>query len=388
MQFDPGMNQKIVWEVIADDNLVFADQVIGFLKQEFQPVLADDIWFDGYFQWKLGNQNPAGKGYLSIGMAAGKVIAAVSLAKKRVLLNGNEYTAAEFGDAYCSNDFFANIEHYEPKELDQDHPSPSHYFNKSIFGKAASATTRRALQDGIGILYGVPNQNAYPGWVKRLNHFALQDHPIHALVRPSSRYLASRYKYIRPFSSLLHYIDVTASYLLRSFSRATASKKLTIKETIPDFSELDGLWNQVKPTNGFSLIRDSLYWNYRYFTYPADKYRTYTIQSSGKTCGIIITCIQKIAENTYRCCLVEWMLAPGISLQQILSEIIFCLRNEPIDHFVSYCNLESDDAKSFRKNLFKINAAIRITFCATGLVNAESFREKPFVFYMGNTDAI
>ena len=165
------MSEKITWITRNDDDLLTADAAIGFLNNEFQPEDADKVWFNGYFDWKIGKHNPAGNGYLTSGIAEGQTIATISLSRKRILLNGKEYIGAEFGDAYCSNRFFNNLSSYVPEESTAGHNAANHYLNKSIFGRIAFETTQRALNDGVAILYGTPNQNAFPSWVKRLGHF-------------------------------------------------------------------------------------------------------------------------------------------------------------------------------------------------------------------------
>lgn len=381
-----AMIAKIVWETKPDDDLLYANEAIRFLKDEFQSPGADDIWFDKYFEWKLGLQNPAGKGYLTIGVAKDKIIATVSLTKKRIFFNGKEYIGAEFGDAYCSNTFFSNLALYAPKEMDQ-YPA-SHYFNKSIFGRSAHETTIRALNNGVAILYGTPNQNAFPSWIKRLNHFNFEDHAIHAMIRPSSRFFISRYKHVRPWSFFVKYADTTLSYIVKQYSKIKAKEKIVMEKNIPADSELNELWQSTKPSAGFSLVRDAAYWNYRYFNHPESRYTTYTMRISGRLAGVITTCLQKVSHNKYRCCLVEWMIDGSCSLQQAIAEIIFRLRNEPIDHFVTYYNLANKNAKDLRANFFRQSSKISVTFYENELINPVSLNTGPFEFYMGNTDAI
>lgn len=382
------MSTKLIWEAVPDDDLLYAQGVFEFLRSEFQPLDVDEIWFKEYFNWKLGHQNPAGRGYLTVGLVDGKIIAVTSLTRKRILLDGKEYIGAEFGDSYCSSKFFDNINSYIPKESDSRFPAPNHYLNKSIFGRIAYDTTLRALADGVQILYGTPNENAFPSWIKRLGHFSFEGHNIYNFSRSSFRDFASRYRYLKPFKFLLKKGDGVISYANKSYLKLKSGKIISIERAFPPAIELDDLWVRVRPSKGFSLVRDFLYWNYRYFTHPERKYTTYTIRSAGLICGIVSICIHKVAFNTYRCYFVEWMIAPGHSLAQIISEIIFHLRNEPIDYFATYCDLTMTEADDFRMNFFEKGSKVSITFFSTDLLQPHTLINKPFRFYLGSTDAL
>jgi hypothetical protein len=382
------MNTKIVWETRPDNGLVFADRSVEFLRREFQPEGIEEVWFDGYFQWKLGAVNPAGKGYLSVGIADGEVIATISLTKKKILLNGKEYIAAEFGDAYCSERFFNDLSSYIPKEDRFQGLSSSHYLNKSIFGRIAFETTRRALDDGIRILYGTPNQNAFPSWVKRLGHFKFQEHPIYSVSRPTYRFLIARYKQLQPFSKLLKLLDTSLSYLVKQYLQIRARKKITLEESVPSESEINNLWELTKPAFGFSFVRDFAYWEYRYFKHPLKKYRTVTLKSGNIVCGFVIICIQKVDTDSYCCNFVEWMVLPAYSLAAVLADIIVKLRYDSINQFVSYANFASGDGNDFKSNFFRKRFPVNITFYQTDLINPFFLKNMPFQFYMGSTDAL
>jgi hypothetical protein len=382
------MRTKIAWETRRDDGLLFADNSVDFLRSEFQPEGIDEVWFDGYFQWKLGEVNPAGKGYFTVGIADDKIVATLSLTKKRILLNGKEYAAAEFGDAYCSDSFFNNLSAYVANDNSFQGLPPSHYLNKSIFGRIAYETTERALADNILILYGTPNQNALPSWIKRLGHFHFQDHNIHIFLKHTFRHLVNKYWYLKPFRFLRQFPDKALSFCLRLWLGIKAKKKIHILENTPSANEINALWERTKPAAGFSMVRDFAYWNYRYCLHPLSRYTLYTVKSGNETCGIVAGCKQKVAEGTYRFSFVEWMVAPGYSLSYILAEIIHSLRNEQIDHFVTYANLDSEDSGDFKQNIFVRSAKVTITFYKTDLINPESLKGQPFHFYMGSTDAL
>ena len=97
------------WETINDDSLLRDENAINFLISEFQQKSLNIIWFKDYFNWKLSNSNPAGIGYLTLGVTGNQIISTISLTCKRFLFNGNTYKGGEFGDAFCNPFFFNNI---------------------------------------------------------------------------------------------------------------------------------------------------------------------------------------------------------------------------------------------------------------------------------------
>ena len=129
------------WVPVNGDDLQLMDKVVAFLQGEFCPSDADPLWSVEYFRWKLGPNNPAGAGYVSLAMLDDKVVGIVSLTKKRLLLNGKPVVGCEVGDTYTSALARRGVQPAVPSTLD---PDPASFVNRSIFGRLASDARARA----------------------------------------------------------------------------------------------------------------------------------------------------------------------------------------------------------------------------------------------------
>ena len=182
---------KNYWISVCDDNLALIDKVVEFLRNQYPYDFGGELWTREYFEWKLGSANPSGKGFLSVALSNGMVIGVVTLTRKRILLNGARLDGGEVGDSYSSSKGRRNFYPFEISALD---PNQNSYLNKSIFGRLASEVRFRAENSRVSLIYGVPNKNAYPGWVNRLNYFETKEYNNISFSRPGNYYLVDRFK--------------------------------------------------------------------------------------------------------------------------------------------------------------------------------------------------
>ena len=236
------MSGKLIWHTVADDDLKYADQVFEFLKNNFQPSGSDPIWFKDYFKWKLSSKNPAGRGYLSIGFEGDKIIACISLVKRKIYFGGQIIIGAEFGDAYCSSDFFANVNNYTPRDHNYKGKPSSHYLNRSIFGRIADEITIRAINDGILYLYGLPNNNAYPSWIKRLGHFNFPNHSIYSLARHTGIKRINNSRFASMFKSSFKFMDSLHWDYMLFKSKLRSDQMYRIENRFPDKKNINSIF--------------------------------------------------------------------------------------------------------------------------------------------------
>jgi hypothetical protein len=374
------------WETINDDSLLRDENAINFLISEFQQKSLNIIWFKDYFNWKLSNSNPAGIGYLTLGVTGNQIISTISLTCKRFLFNGNTYNGGEFGDAFCNPFFFNNIKDYSPTTLLDNSIEHFNYFNKSIFGRAALETTNRAINDKLEILYGTPNNNALPSWTKYLGHFNFTNHQIYIYTKKNFHFYYKRFRLPIEFEKLSVYFDLALTNLFYIINKSF-NKKLELLNIIPTKTELNILWNETKKLEGFQLIRDYDYWKHRYFNHPLNKYLIYKIQYDNKFIGIIVGCLQNNLLDCKDLYILEWMIDTKFPIKKILNTLIYNLRNQNIIKYETYINDFSKEIKCFKSNNFKKSNKIDITFYKNSLVNELTLDPKNFIFYLGNTDS-
>lgn len=382
------MNEKLIWHTVADDDLKYADQVCEFLQNNFQPIGSDPIWFKDYFKWKLSTHNPAGRGYLSVGFEGDKIISCISLVKRKIYFGGQTIIGAEFGDAYCSADFFNNINNYAPRDNNYQSKPSSHYLNRSVFGRIADEITIRAINDGIYCLYGLPNENAYTSWVKRLGHFEYSDHNIFSLSRQTGLKRINNSRFAKGLKGVGQIVE-RFNWRIRALNfYIQRSGETLLDESFPNKEVLESIWSDQQNLFDFGLIRDYDYWKHRYVDHPLNKYRIFSIMKRNEVLGLFVTTVQKVSSNSKVLFLVDWMIKGDVRYDELLTCLIQKHSNENID-FINVNVLSTNAFYNTLKDFaFEVNFKVRITFRETVEVNPDHFHPKNLMFYLGNTDAV
>lgn len=374
-----------LWDVVNDDELLLVDKTVGFLQGEFCPEGSDPIWSRDYFEWKLGKRNPAGTGYIALATIDEQVIGTVSITKKRALLDGRECIVGEIGDSYSSAQYRRNSKARLPFELDEN---PDSYFNKSIFGRLASEVRKRALEDGVDIIYGAPNENAYPGWIKRLDYIDNQGAPIIPFFKPTVEFVANRFSLPSPIKFLLLFAERVITYVDTQVTLNIWNRNLTIEEEWPENRELDELWQRNKPDSGFSLIRDSQYWDNRYVQYPLGSYQMFTVRNNNDLVGVFVTRKHKIEESRVYVSLLEWLLDPGVSFHAVLAFLSKQHLASKVEMFNFWALKKTPEAKSSWPHIYLSRGRKPIIFANTRGGKSVMSSDGKFDFHMGSSDAV
>jgi GNAT superfamily N-acetyltransferase len=103
-----------------------------------------------YYLWKL-KKSPYGRGFVSLAMDGHKIVGSTTITMKKAIVNGKIAKVAEIGDTFT-----------DPK-----------YQRQGIFASLVKATVDRAVSSGVDLIYGTPNMNSLPGYLKKLNFLEL-----------------------------------------------------------------------------------------------------------------------------------------------------------------------------------------------------------------------
>jgi hypothetical protein len=375
----------VIWQAVTDDQLERVEEASYFLQNNFCPTDAETMWSSDYFRWKLGQANPAGHGFLSLALLKGQVIGTVSLTKKRVLLNGVEYLGGEVGDSYTAISMRRNGRPYDLSAIDKN---PLSYINRSIFGRLASDVRFRAEANGVSLIYGTPNKNAYSGWVKRLSYFDLREYENCSYTRPTARLFITRFPYARGVAFLIRILERGINATQAAVYKAKFGKGLSIEYGAPELLELDMLWERCRPIQGFSLVRDAIYWKHRYLEHPLVKYGFFCVRKSGQLQGVVTTRVAKIGGGQRVVYFTEWMLESAIEIEYLLSGIIQHYRDADIDMFNMWTQNGSKVARAAKANLFQPRLSVPIIFADTRLARELQAITDSIHFHLGSSDAV
>jgi hypothetical protein len=373
------------WSTVNDDELKMTDKVVEFLQGEFCPPGADPMWSTNYFSWKLGPANPAGEGYISLSILDDRVIGTLSLTKKRLLINGKECIGGEWGDGFSS----AVIRHrVRPINLSPSDPDPNNYINKSIFGRLASEVRRRAEADGMSVIYGTPNGNAYPGWVKKLGHFDCKGFHMESFARPTSKLVTRKYPSLSFLNAPLRNIELSSIALQKIIYSRCLCRNLTFSICTPSANELDELWIRLKSVKGISLIRDASYWRHRYMDNPIAKYDFFVIRERGQLIGIVVTRFFLVGGGKRVVAIAEWMNDECIPFGYVLSEVLNHYRDSGVEVFNLWAARSTQESSAAARSLFFSIRRVPIILADTPQGRLLQGKAANFKFYLGSSDNV
>lgn len=376
--------QTLFWSSEIDVELSKLSEVLNFLDDEYPTNGGDQIWSDDYFQWKLSEMNPSGRGFLSLARAGNQIVGTASLTKKRALLNGIEILAGEVGDTYTLPSILRNGRPAQTSSICKDKAS---YINRSVFGRLISETTKHGFLNGLELIYGTPNLKSYPGYIKRLGYIPHDEYSNTTYYRPRAQLLLNGNKMSKGLMYLCNRFDNAMNGLRKSI-HSPRGVGVAVQKNMPERTQLDALWQKSKPESGFSLIRDFLYWEYRYKKHPLADYDFFLFTYSHELQAIAV-CRKFRNKNDYQSlAIVEWMKKPLISLDFVFCEILNYYRHDSIDYFYTWAGSEKESQVTLFKQFFWRKRPAPLIFYRNEVAVELIRQNKPLCFQLGNSDAI
>lgn len=374
----------MIWSHFDADELSMLPETVGFLNRNFGVSGADPVWSEEYFKWKLGNSNPTGSGHLSLALSEGDVVGTMSITKKRLLIDGRLVIAGEIGDSYSSP---AIRRRGKPLDLIAYDSNPNSYLNKSVFGRLAAEIRMRAESNGIEIIYGTPNSNAYPGWTKKLGYFEIEQQNFTYYVKPTSKGLVQQYPKLSSLKSILNPLEQIATSILKKTFRLS-SNRCTFEPGCPSYDEIDQLWESNKPLTGLNFVQDADYWRHRYIDRPGVEYLFFNVRKDGQLCGILVARCYVTFDLKKVVSVTEWMIGKEVSLNWLLSEISYYFSDYKADLISIYADRNLVKPERLVKNLFFPRVSVPVIYSNSQSSKQLLLSKGPFNFYLGNTDAV
>jgi GNAT superfamily N-acetyltransferase len=296
------------WTVRINDDLDsgITEKAARFLLS-FSEDGAEPVWSADHFRWKLGDANPAGRGFMTVATCQDEVIGVTTVTRKRWWDGQREVAAAEIGDTYSHPDFRREGKADSPYTTDG---TPDEYLGKSVFGRLVSETRDRAEQAGISLIYGTPNDNSMPGYVKRLRFFDYESHFNRYFMRPGTGAIVERLPFLRPLQTILYGIDRRCAKSLHRL--ANGSGGLQCRESSSAGEEFDDLWHRLAAESQIGPLRDARYFRHRFLENPLGNYRVHALYQAGVICGVFVTRNVTQVSGLQVCYLAEWLLDPDI----------------------------------------------------------------------------
>jgi hypothetical protein len=355
------------WEVVVVDDLDpgLLKLVSDFFNECFPGVFPGPCKPE-IFEWKLGNSNPAGRGFLTVAMAQGRVIGTTSATVKKVKIDENIMTVLEIGDTFT---------HPEWRKKGNCNSSTEHlaypdeYFSKSVFGRLVLETMYRAKQSGFTFIYGTPNGNSYPPYIKRLSFQELNQSTIVNQLTIGMNY-AKKNVLIKSYGKMIHNF-----YELRNRIRIHPIKIVEFNPLL-DNSPFDDKSGHT--VTGLAIHSDLEWIKHRYLLHPSSTYRFFRILNGKDVKGVIVA-TTLMRPSGFRTLLISEYWSEQTSFSQKLKEISVLLqKNFSRVEVISFWRLSNQRRGPFSR---------RIRIIGKNLKTENGVTERNFEnFHMGWSD--
>ncbi len=364
--------------------MVYADQAAEFLQAFISPE-ASQVWSGKLFQWKLGAQNPAGPGYLSLAIVNGQVIGTTSITPKRLWIDGKVLIGGEIGDTYTAKQFRHKG---TPSDFFLENQDPEAYVNKSVFGRLVWTTRRRAEKDGLFLIYGTPNQSSMPGYVKRLEFFHFNNMISQSFVRARAEWFFKRNPALRLARYAFISIDKLISCMLSAVAVAS-SPASNIDTAYPSDEAIDELWTRFKPEFKFTVVHDAAWFRFRYLEHPNALYQFVTLHRRGQITGLMVFRSFRDMSGNRVLAVADWLIHPldKAGFVRLLAEGIKLFSKD-----VQFVHLWAVEGTIFAKSLFQLGfirrGEVPLIFATNAIPNYLHAKKEPFDIKIGATDNI
>lgn len=279
------------------------------------------------FQWKVID-NYIQEGIINIIKDNGKIVAITSVTPKMLYSDGEKILVGEIGDTYTD----------------------SSYQRQGMFTAVGNTSTQDALSKKMRLIYGTPNEQALPGWLKKANYSVINKLNVDALTLP-----------LRPQPSILKGIlwpiGIVSGYVLGMFlllffgikKLQLINCKYTIEKNFGPTEGWDDLWESVSKKYSFILDRSRSAIVWRYVKNP-NKYLFYNLKLGQIIVGYLIL---RIVNNNgiIRYVISDFLMRQGEE-KKLSYLLLAVLRDALIDHAKSintWCLWKNSYFKIFKQ---------------------------------------
>lgn len=161
------------------------------------------------------------------------------------------------------------------------------YRGQKIFIKLAERTFCRATNEGYAFVYGCPNQNSYPGFMKKLSFKDIHHFPLYA--RPLNlNHMVKE----RTTSGVLAAVAAPFQMFFPNSSIDSAGIEILTEKNV---ARMDGFWEKIKDKYPIMGVRDAEYIHYRYLNVPRRVYYPYVAIKDGEIVAFAVGRIREVA---------------------------------------------------------------------------------------------
>lgn len=156
------------------------------------------------------------------------------------------------------------------------------YRGQGIFTGLANGVYKECSNKGLAFTYGFPNQNSYPGFIKKLEFKELGQVPL--VIKPLNYKVIVEKKINKYLSKLVPSFN---SY--KRYNDKNKNKDFNVYAIDEDnVKDIDVLWDKIKDSFKVIGVRDSQYIKWRYINIPLRKYKILALKKDNEILGYIV----------------------------------------------------------------------------------------------------
>jgi hypothetical protein len=299
---DDGLRWDVLFVNDLDSELV--DRAAEFFNEHFPgtywPSCDPEI-----FRWKLGDSNPAGRGILALAMCDMVVAGVMTATRKHLLLDGQPVSGFEVGDTF-TNPVFRSAGGAATPAAGTN--GPGDYLNKSVFGRLVNDVTERLLVNGAEVVYGTPNDQSRPGYLRRGQYVHHEELGISFWHRPSQTVFQR--KFPGWTGRALHTCFNRIRRPISAPDQTVTLDRMSLDGNVANsvFEEIDRLWARLRRHSGLSLVQDGSYVWHRYAAHPTGSYVIHLIRRHQVLVGFVVSRSLKRVDDPGTLALVDWVI--------------------------------------------------------------------------------
>ena len=319
-----------------------------------------------YYVWKYG-MNYCGKSIVWIAEDNSQIVGIFGVVPRFMWIDGNEYLSGERVDAFIRPD----------------------YHGKGLFKQLVARVFADCDKAGIVFLFGSPNKNTCPIWVKKYDFRIIFEY--RSLVRPLHFNSIVFHRIPNKIVSVLIGTPLSVIYGLL-FRGGFRNGSITLEKITRPDGRLDEVWEENRNRYVFSLVKTRDYLNYRYMANP-EGYDFYLVKKSRRLIGYVVIKLNEIKGLTFAH-IVDLAIPPDS--HKDFDHTIYCIvqlmQRRKVDFISSWAIPKSPVFRMYRKYGF-VPRRKKFWFvmksCKDGIPLPNSIDDvNLWVFSQGDTDNI
>jgi GNAT superfamily N-acetyltransferase len=255
------------WDAVAYESHL-AGGVLALHRRSWGDIEIADA---DYHRWQY-QENPAGPALAALACErrTGELVGQFGAVPLRVRVDGETHVAA----------------------LALNVVTDSAYRRRGAFIRLARAADEQMARAGVEFAFALPNENSFPGFVRRLGYHHVGDVPLLVRLVNMKRLVAQR----APLPGLGTLATVVARPLVPPLPSAVqAIEGVTVTPVERFDNSFDTFWQTICDRQRVMVVRDATYLDWRFRRIPLRSYQCFRATADGEQAGYIVLRAAEIA---------------------------------------------------------------------------------------------